>query len=98
MAENQTIQKTCADAMKNLARENDKLGCLLETLQTAKEIHLEGRELDGLRYQLEDVRGAIDCLLTAQCALAAANAETLKATGEDALPRLWDEPAPGNDR
>jgi hypothetical protein len=79
MADAQTIQNLNADATKNLCRENDKLGCLLEKL------HLEDRDLDGLVYQLEDLHGAIDCLLRAQIALAAVNSDAMKEAEQEAV-------------
>ena len=84
MADAQTIQNLNADATKNLCRENDKLGCLLETLKGKDKLHLEDRDLDGLVYQLEDLHGAIDCLLRAQIALAAVNSEAMKEAEQEA--------------
>ena len=83
MAETQNIQNACTDAMKNLARENDKFGCLLETLKGKDKLHLEGRDLDGLLYQLEDLHAAIDCVLLGQMQLAVSCAvDTAKAAEE----------------
>ena len=84
MAETQNIQETAVNAMKNLARENDKLGALIQTLSGVKELRLDERQLEGLRYMLEDVHRAADGVITGQMELAAMNALAAVEAAEEA--------------
>ena len=85
MADEKTIQECCKDAMLHMGREKEKLRTMLKMLDGKEELHLDEMELAGLRFLLEDAVEAMECLLAAQCALAAVNAQVAAEAASEAV-------------